>query len=177
MSILDDGLAVIMRRESKIENVVPHTVVQEVHDDSFLITQHPVERGATISDHAFKLPARLEMSVGWSDSSAGEPGFVETVYAELLNIQAEREPIDVFTYKREYSNMLIQSISVVTDEKTNFALMAVVRLQEVLITNTQTAAGKPPQSAQGSPQRTASPANGGVKQLVKTPSGRAAGPV
>lgn len=48
--------------------LIPDATIEEVHTDDLEITDHPVEQGATISDHAFKRPAEVVITAGWSDS-------------------------------------------------------------------------------------------------------------
>lgn len=47
---------------------VPDATIEEVHNTELEITDHPVEQGAAISDHAFKRPEELIITAGWSDS-------------------------------------------------------------------------------------------------------------
>lgn len=47
---------------------VPDATIEEVHSDDLEITDHPVEQGTVISDHAFKRPSELIVTAGWSDS-------------------------------------------------------------------------------------------------------------
>jgi hypothetical protein len=47
---------------------VPDATIEEVHNTELEITDHPVEQGTTISDHAFKRPEELIITAGWSDS-------------------------------------------------------------------------------------------------------------
>lgn len=161
MSLLDDTYALIVVPSHAIGTIIPHTVVEEIHSDNLIITDHPVERGAIISDHAFKLPCEVEMRVGWSDSTAGEEGFVDEVYAEMLDLQMLREPFDVYTTRRVYQNMLVRSIAVTNDQRTEHALMASIGLREVLITDTSTTTTP----AQDMPQKTGAETNTGVKQV------------
>ncbi|WCM21356.1 hypothetical protein NDK50_07885 [Paraburkholderia bryophila] len=48
--------------------IIPDATIEEVHTDDMEITDHPVEQGATISDHAFKRHAEVIVTAGWSDS-------------------------------------------------------------------------------------------------------------
>ncbi len=48
---------------------VADCVVEERHDDSWVITEHPVEQGSVISDHIYKLPATVTLSYLWSMAS------------------------------------------------------------------------------------------------------------
>lgn len=56
-------------KKRNIGGVIPDVVIQEVHDDTVTITQHPVEYGAAISDHAYREPSQVMMTVGWTPSS------------------------------------------------------------------------------------------------------------
>lgn len=47
---------------------IPDATIEEVHTDDLEITDHPVEQGTAISDHAFKRPSELVITAGWSDS-------------------------------------------------------------------------------------------------------------
>jgi hypothetical protein len=175
MSLLDDVFALISTPFRAIGTILPDVVVEEQHRDVLVITDHPVERGAAISDHAFKLPVEVEIRCGFSNSTVADEGYVQAVYQEFLDLQASRVPFDVFTGKRVYSNMLIRSLQVTTDEHSESALLVIAGLREVIIADTSTTSS-PPQSAQASPQQTAGIVNTGSKQL-QTTTGRAVGPV
>lgn len=163
MSLFDDAFALITMGSRRIGFIIPHVVVQESHRDDLIITDHPVEMGAAISDHAFKRPCEVEMACGWSNSTAGSYGFVQLVYQELLSLQAAREPFSISTGKRIYQNMLISSLALTTDQKTEEALMVMVRAREVIIVSTQTTQAPP--SAMKSPAQTQSMSGGGTVQL------------
>lgn len=121
-----------------IGTLIPDVVVAEAHRDELLITQHPVEGGGIISDHAFKRPAEVEMQIGYSDATGRYIGYSRDAYEALLAIQAARRPINVSTGKRRYRNMLVRGISTITDNHSANILMATVSLQEVLIVSTKT---------------------------------------
>lgn len=163
MAILDDAYALISFSTRAIAVLVPDAVIEETSRDQLVITSHPVESGAAISDHAFKMPAQVEMRCGWSDSSGGYRGYSRQMYAALQVLQDIRQPFTVFTGKRAYSNMLVASIEVTTTEQTENALFATVGLQQVIIANTTTTSA--PNSAMASAPKTASVAEGGTKQL------------
>lgn len=145
-----DFLSTLFSQQSrKIGVVVPSVVISEKHSDVLEITEHPVENKAPISDHAFKRPSELVMEVGFAGggslldfasgiTATGLPGLSpRETYEELLNLQASREPFDVVTGKRLYSNMLIRVLDVTTDRTSENVLMATLTLREVLITSTQ----------------------------------------
>ena len=73
--------------------------IEEVHMDELVITEHPVEQGASITDHAFKKPAELLLRLGWSNSGllgvlgsvasyleGGEFSNIKAMYNKLLSI-------------------------------------------------------------------------------------------
>lgn len=162
--------ALVVSRVRMIGTIMPDVVVEEVHNDQIVVTQHPVEIGAAISDHAFKAPSRVQMKIGYSNSKGQSEGYVQQAYQELLDLAEEREPFDLFTGKRAYSNMLIDGIMVTTDVTTEFALNAVVSLREVLITYTDDTSGTQvgkKKGSQSSAKDSASTSNGGTRQMTE----------
>lgn len=174
MALLDDSFALITTQQRRVSSLIPDVVIREVGRDELVITDHPVETGAAISDHAFLRPVEVEMVLGWSDSTAGYVGYARDVYVELIALQKRREPFDLSTGKRNYKNMLIGSLGVQTDEKTENVLMVTARFREVIITSTQMTS---PKSAQASPEKTGSTSDKGQQQLRTGPGGRVVGGV
>jgi hypothetical protein len=164
---------ILLRKGRSIAGIVPQVVIEEKHRDELVITNHPVQNGANITDHAYKQPAMLALRYGWSTSGAlfsldlGAPS-VDDVYSMLLDLQASRQPFDVVTGKRSYSNMLIRSLDVVTDKTTEKSIVVEVLLQQVIIVQTQTTTLKS-SSVMSMPDKTAPVGNAGVKQPVAVP--------
>lgn len=168
MSFLPSGITVlaaavsnllgpILFMQRNIGGFVADVTLEEDHTDELVITEHPVERGAPITDHAFKRPASVVISVGYSNSSLralGNPFYVQLVYDQFLNLQASLQPFSITTGKRVYQNMLIRRLSVKTDEKTENALALTVECQEIIIANTQTVQG-----GTGDPKNMTDPVN------------------
>lgn len=171
-------------------------VVREVHHDVLEITQHPVEMGASISDHAYKRPAELTIECGWSNSQTPK-GFVagvlgaatatvqgvqslvtgnnvsqvRDIYAKLLALQETREPFDVYTGKRVYRNMVIQRLTTTTEKGTEQVLLVTVDLLQVLRVATQTVLiNAPAANDQSNPKATQPIVGQGVKALLPAPS-------
>lgn len=145
-----DFLSTLFQQQTrKIGIIIPSVVVSEKHSDTLEITEHPVEVGAAIADHAYKKPSEVVMEVGFSgggsllDFASNLTGTSllgmspQQTYQEILNLQASRIPFDVVTGKRLYSNMLIRALEVTTDKTTENVLSAVITLREVLISQTQ----------------------------------------
>jgi hypothetical protein len=168
--------SVLLRRPRRIGIMVPNVVLEEVELDEIEITDHPVETGAPIADHAYRKPSELIMRLGWSNSAAlriagialpfasqglvtavtslGERDYITETYKELIDLQRSLEPFEVVTGKRVHRNMLIRSISATTDGTTENVLMAQVRMREVLIVEAA-ARTVPPTSQQRDPASTA----------------------
>jgi hypothetical protein len=168
----DDFTALIFGTRRRIGFILPDIVIQEQGRDELTVTQHPVEKGSPISDHAFKVPVRVDMQCGFSDSTKGKgTGWSRDAYAALLMLQKLREPFSVTTGKRTYNNMLIKSIAQETDQRTEHSLMVSVGLEEVIIVSTSSTSA----SDQASPESTASSTNEGNRQAEALPVDRPIG--
>lgn len=124
-------------------------VLREEHTSSLKITSHPVQTGANITDHSYVEPAVLTMEIAMSDamddlynrqfidytSSSGEKHASKSVsaYRFLLDLQESRVPVTVLTRLKQYSNMLIENITVPDDAKTLHGLKCTVILREVFV--------------------------------------------
>lgn len=134
-------LSPILFMQRNIGGFIADVTISENHTDELTATEHPVEHGAPITDHAFKRPASVVITVGYSNSSLralGNPFYVQLVYNQMLALQATLEPFSITTGKRVYDNMLMPRLSMETDEKTENALILVAECREVLIAYTQT---------------------------------------
>jgi hypothetical protein len=126
------GMFVPQRRS--IGGIHAQVTISEQEHDELQITRHPVEQGAPISDHAFKEPSEVRIRAGWSTAAAGDlSANGNGMYGLLLSWQAALNPFDLYTGKRTYHNMLIQSLVVTTDNHSEFALLADITCREVII--------------------------------------------
>lgn len=163
MSLLDDAFALITTNTRSIGMLIPDVVVREVQRDEIVITDHPVERGAAISDHAFLRPPEVEMQIGWSDSTGGYVGYSREAYEALIALQKERQPFDLTTGNRQYENMLVTSVSLQKDEKSENISAIQCRLRGIIIVSTEMTGT--PKSDQANPAKTGSTTNVGQQQL------------
>lgn len=146
---------------------VADVTVEEDHTDELAITTFPVEQGAAITDHSYKLPAGLRVSVGYSNSSTaslGDPNYVRAVYAQFLQLQADRQPFTVMTGKRVYQNMLIRRLHTMSNKDYENAMILDVEMTEIIITTTQTVT-VPPAASMQDPGTNAPTSNSGGKSL------------
>jgi hypothetical protein len=159
---------VLLRPRTSIGYIIPQVFIGSEGRDELTITDHPIETGAPVSDHAYKQPATLNMTVGWGAGGllvdfSGTTNSVDDAYAALLDLQNLREPFTVTTSKRIYQNMMIASLGCTTNKETQNVIIIDVGLREVLIVDTQ-ATTLPPKPNQAEPQKTAAPDTEGTKQ-------------
>jgi hypothetical protein len=155
---------IFIQPQRSIGGLYPDIVVEEQHEDALEITEHPVEQGAAVNDHAFKKPELVTIRGGVSDSSATASGKPSSdFYEKLLDLQKKREPFDVITGKRMHKNMLIESLSETTDVTTENALLFTASCREVIIVSTQVTS-VPPAKNHANAGKTAPPANKGQQQ-------------
>lgn len=138
--------------------------IEEVASDDLEITQHPVQQGATITDHAYLKPATVSIKIMFSDTDAP---LAET-YAKLRKLQASREPFDVVTGKRAYKNMLFKSLGQTNDAQTENVLSISAELQEIFIVQVETTT-VPPRARQANPGKTGATENAGQKSAQPAP--------
>lgn len=105
--------ALLLGRKREFAGIIPDVVVSEEHENEVVVTRHPVDTGANVSDHAYQMPTVINCQFGWSDSSrllnsildfSIFKGLTTTkdVYEKLLELQAKREP---FRFQRARSNI------------------------------------------------------------------------
>lgn len=163
---------VLFKQGRSIAGIIPNVAIDETHTDDLTITNHPVEQGAAITDHAFKNPAQVTVRYGFGMSGtalsfSGAGGDPKAIYQQLLDIQSSRVPFDLITGKRSYQNMLIQSLGVTTDQATENVLVVTATMREILIVETQVTTLQPA-SVQAAPEKTADADNGGTRNLRKS---------
>ena len=166
MSLLDGLQTAIFKTSRNFGGIVAQVTIEEHHTDEMEITSHPVEVGASITDHAYLRPAELTVRMAWNGGgiqaniasvqaiaagSYGNP--LQGYYNQLLALQATRKPFAIVTGKRSYKNMLISSLQTITDEKTANVLMVTARCKQIIMVETQTVSIAP-RDNQASPELT-----------------------
>lgn len=171
---------------SQTNFILPQITFEEKHLDRMAITEHPVEQGAAITDHAYKIPAEVFVRYGWSRSGGGvsggttlaslprnislipqfgDPTLLSKVYAKLLALQESRQLVNLSTGKRLYRNMLISALATESDRRKENILDITIAFRQVVIVATELVT-VPPKEVQADAQKTAPQQNGGTKQLV-----------
>jgi hypothetical protein len=160
-TFVDLSGAVLQRKFATFQN---YLTVEEDHRDEAIITQHPVDSGAVMSDHIYLKPPTVKLRLGWSNSDDGASGptYVIDTYKNLLALKNARKLFSVFTGKRIYNNMFVASLSVPTNSQSEYSMIADCELTQLLLVNTKSVAGKPTST-------TAAPAsNPGAQASPKT---------
>jgi hypothetical protein len=182
--------AILVKPKHQIGDFTAHVTISEKHVDEMEVTDHPVEQGSKITDHAFMRPCELVVECAWSNSPQnaglisgllgaatgtvaglstilGGNGVnqVRDIYQKLLALQRSRVPFDVLTAKRAYKNMLLKSLQTETDKESANILRVTAHMREVIIATVQVVTISAPKDAQSVPQSTLAPVEKGMKQL------------
>ncbi len=152
----------IIAPQRRIGEFSGFVVTEETATDDLEITEHPVQSGAPISDHAYVRPAELSVKFlyGVQNGDLGE------LYNQLLELQSERELFSVTTGKRTYNNMLLKGLTQTTDKNTENVLSITADFKQVIVACVETTA-MPPRANQKYAQTTESTATAGQKSAKK----------
>ena len=122
-----------------------------------------------LSAMAVSSSLRIWRTSASSESTYGLPvwdSYNVTLYNALLALQNAREPFDIVTGKRKYSNMLLEKLTVTTTPDSEHALMVTAECREVIIVRTQVMAVPAEPGRHRNPAKTGGTANKGQKQAV-----------
>lgn len=118
------------------------TEIEVEHEQQLRQTEHPVQTGASISDHAFVVPAHLILDIGMSDvmdsyykpsTWQGSPSKSVSAYQTMLALQFSRIPFSITTRLRTYSNMIVRSLSPRDNARTIQGLRMRVEFAQIFI--------------------------------------------
>lgn len=110
------------------------------HQSSLTTTQHPVESGADVTDHAYVNPKRFSFEIGITnatpedpnDSFPAAPTRVVNAYNALLNRQENRQPMRLICKYGTYDNILIETLVANDDAASVEAGFFTVNLIEII---------------------------------------------
>jgi hypothetical protein len=163
---------------SGFDDIEATVTIEEVHNDELVVTEHPVEIGSPISDHAYKRPAEVQLRVAWNNNTLGlfglglsaagvwnnDPDHIQHVYDYLRELMDTFQLLTIHTGKRVYENMVIQRINVTTDKTSENSLMVTMNCREVFIAKTTTTALNSDPNFHKVPESTLPPkSNGTIK--------------
>jgi hypothetical protein len=153
----------IFGQRRMIDTIKVDVIINENTTDTLTITKQPVQQGSSITDHAYKEPTSLSMSIRFRDNRLNFTGSttLSQIYQKLLDLQSSRTPFTVTTPKRIYKNMLIAAIGLVTDKNTENTLAINMTFQEVILV--QVSLVQVPRSKQKTPGKTGATEKAGQK--------------
>jgi len=144
-----------VRTQRTIGSIELDTVLIEDHDNSVIITKNPVEAGVDITDHAIVEPKILFVRGAVTDTPLRAAAFGQLVdsvtglfgtstssnitrsknaYELLLELMEQREPFEVATGLKLYSNMLMTSLKTSQDKDTSQIVFLDMVFEEIIIT-------------------------------------------
>lgn len=94
------------------------------------IMQHPVETGATITDHVITEPVQIELSLIFASEN------YKSAYEQVKQLSLNRTLLTVQTRATVYKNMIIAEMPHQEDAELYDALTMALKLQEVIFANT-----------------------------------------
>lgn len=179
-----------IRTEKAIGGIQLDAVISESHTNEVSLTNNPVELGADITDHAIIQPKKVNVVAQVSDTPLGLAAFGQIVdlvtglfgtstgenltrsnaaYNAMVQLQEAREPIELQTRLKLYTNMVITNIRVVQDKDTSRIVRMNIDLQEVLITESEIVQLSEDQLQEGSAREQGSPAEKTGRKEPVTP--------
>jgi len=144
------GLPLLSNSVSLIRSVDkfhPDITIEEQHAHQLVVTDHPVQGAQdgnfSISDHAYRLPAEVVITYGWSPSGNGRTlssgrssNFLNELYQKILDLQESRQLFTVYTGRKIYKNMILLAVAMSTDVYTENALIVRMVCREVIFAQT-----------------------------------------
>lgn len=136
--------------------------VREGHSAAVKITEHPVQGGANISDHAYNLPDKLTLEIFVSDSMdclmMNQFSMMSTksisAYQALRDMKEKRQPLSVMTRLYFYENMLIETMTTTDDYKSKNSLRCTVQLRQIIMATVSTETVKSDKEYSAKPKTT-----------------------
>jgi hypothetical protein len=123
-----------------VDVLVLDAAISETHSGDADVTEHPVERGANVSDHVRVKAETLKLEGLITDTpvgAAGTDGRSVSAYRTLLSIKDDGNPIAISTPFREYTQMVMQSLEVPRDAKTGSALRFSASFRRIVTAETK----------------------------------------
>ncbi len=181
-----------IRTKRSIGGIQLDAVLSESHNNTIRLTKNPVEFGAEITDHAIIEPKRINILAEVSDTPLGVAAFGQIVdlitglfgtattgditrsnaaYNAMVQLQETREPLDIQTRLRLYTDMIITNISTTQDKDSSRIARMSIDLEEVLIVESELVQLEASQLEVGTPKEQGSPSeNSGRKEPISPDS-------
>jgi len=180
-----------IRTQKAIGGIQLDAVISESHVNEVSLTNNPVEFGAEITDNAVVQPKQINILAEVSDTPLGVASLGQIVdlvtglfgtstsenitrsnaaYNAVIQLQEEREPIEIQTKLRLYTDMVITKVTTIQDKDTSRIVRMSIDLQQVIITQSEIVQLSEDQLRAGSAKEQGSPAEkSGRKEAVEPP--------
>lgn len=180
-----------IRTKKSIGGIELDAVLSETHVNQVRLTKNPIELGADITDHSIVEAKRINIVAQVSDNPLGSAAFGQIIdlvtglfgtsttqnitrsnaaYAAIVQLMEIREPIEIQTKLKLYSDMLITGLSTTQDKNSSRIVLMTLNLEEALITESQIVKLTPKQLKQGSAREQGSSAESKGRQETVTPN-------
>jgi hypothetical protein len=180
-----------IRTQKTIGGIQLDAVISESHTNEVSLTSNPVELGAEITDHAVVQPKQLNIVGQVSDTPLRLAAFGQIVdpvtglfgtstsenitrskaaYKDIVQLQKDREPVEIQTKLEFHDDMIITNVSVQQDKDTSRIVRMSIDLQQVIITESEVVQLTEEQLQAGSATEQASPAEKSGRKEAAEPS-------
>ena len=127
---------------AKIDVLELDASISESHTGEVEVTEHPIERGADITDHARPKPDRVTIEGLVSNTPLHrvpvQNGDADTAYTILRDIKDKAKLVKVITAKRVYTNMIMEHLNVPANVKVGDSLQFTAQFKEVVVVQNKT---------------------------------------
>lgn len=124
-----------------IDDITIDAVVTETHGHQLQVTEHPVEEGADITDHARVRPDTITLDCAVTDTPRGSepaPGRSAAIYEQLRLLMDTAKLVTVVTTLRVYESMVLESLSAPRTAKEAGGLRFTATLREIRVVQNKT---------------------------------------
>lgn len=132
----------IVRQDDGLVLLTADAAVEEIHETSAEVTNHPIEEGGDVSDHVQPQPRTLRMSLLFSRTPRLERlqdiNRIENTHRQFLDIIFDRQPVDIATTLEFYNDMVVEGYRVVRDNETGQMLSVDLELKQINRARSQT---------------------------------------
>lgn len=116
------------------ETIEVDASVTERHSAAVELTKHPIEAGASPTDHARVMPDRLQLEALFTDTPVGQPrreGYAVEQYKRLLELKDARRGVTVRTAVRTYTAMMLTACDLPRDYRQGDAVRVSLTFEQV----------------------------------------------
>lgn len=142
MSLTQPPIPAVIFPSRKIGPIETYLTIEELLTDQLEITEHPIQTGGVVTDHAYLRPSTAVLRIQIAQT---EEQTLQDQYTQFLALQSGRIPFDLVVGKRVYDDMLIRTLTQATDLYTETVLFLQIELMQIrFVAIAETGAGVAP---------------------------------